>query len=120
MIVCIEREGTFAVGWQHSHNHQCGNVGLDVLKYRVCIKADPTNIGNDEGYILDNNDLPRYFKTKYAHVKDFVSCEHIVQVAVRDFEKMCKANKVWPLSIKVSVQGITDSWISAEQEYPQR
>lgn len=117
MKISIQREGNFAIGWEHSHNHQCGNVGLNVLRYRVEIWANHDQLSHD-GYILDNNDIPKYFDKKYRDVTDFVSCEKICMFAVREFMQKFGTDKNYYAEsitrIKVSIQGISDSWISAE------
>jgi hypothetical protein len=113
MKISIEREGEFPVGWHHSHNHQCGNVGTPILRYRVQIDCDRACL-NPDGWIIDNNALPGYFTKKYADVKDFVSCEHIAACAVQDFYKECRGVGSFPSYVKVWVSGIPGSWISAE------
>lgn len=116
MLIRIARTGSFAVGWRHSHDHQCGNVGTNVLGFDVVIEADGDDL-NPSGYIIDNLEIPRYFDTTYSAVKDFVSCETIAKRAVRDLHTLCVAEGARPSLVRVGVSGIEHSMISAETRF---
>ena len=113
--ISIHREGEFAVGWTHSHDHQCGNVGTNIVHYAVRIEGDDQHLSRD-GYLCDNNAIPALF-AHYQHVKDFQSCEHIARMAVltlkarigRDPEYATRVDR-----IVVEVTAIEHSGIAAE------
>ena len=117
LTIGIHREGQFPVGWHHSHDHQCGNVGTGVLSYKVEIVGNSEHLSKD-GYLCDNNSIPMYFSEKYQNVKDFLSCEHIAQTAVKDFLAHFESgNPEWAPQvdrIRVEVTGIEHSGIWAE------
>lgn len=113
MKITIEREGSFPVGWKHSHDHQCGEYGTSILHFRVKIEGSTEHL-NKKGWIIDNNEITNYFETKYADVYDFQSCEHISAQACRDLEKIVKAGGSHVNLITVSTSGIPRSWITAE------
>ena len=113
--ITIEREGTFAVRWTHSHAKQCGSYGSNVFHFRVAIKGSAARM-NKNGWFIDNNDIPAYFKRVYGRVRDFVSCENVVRNACRDFAAFCGKQGSHPEKITVSIQGIAGSWITCEWE----
>lgn len=118
MRLCIEREGEFPVGWTHSNHKQCGNVGTPILQFRVAIECDHEAL-TPEGWIIDNNAIPSYFREKYERVKDFQSCEHIAATAVEELFHNCKLAGSRPCSVRVSVTGIPGSWITAHKRTDQ-
>lgn len=116
MIITIKRKGSFPVGWTHSHDHQCGQKGTSILHFKVEIQAKHIDL-NPNGWIIDNNDIVRYFEEKYKHVKDFLSCEHISMQACRDLYQIIRDGGARARHIAVSTTGISGSWITAEDDF---
>ena len=116
-VISIQRSGSFAVGWKHSHSHQCGHYGDSVLRFDVDIRGFVFEMGPD-GWLCDNNEITSYFVNKYQEVKDFLTCEHIARVAVHDMRVIVQKNKSFPRYIRVSISGIEHSTITVRWAEP--
>lgn len=113
MKLTIEREGEFPVGWTHSHDHQCGNKGTQIMHFRAKIEGLATDC-NKQGWMIDNNDIPGYFAKTYKHVKDFQPCEKIAEKACREFREVVAKSGARCRCVTVAVSGIPGSWITAQ------
>jgi hypothetical protein len=115
LSLVIERHGDFAVTFKGSNASQCGALGTQILRYVVRITGSEDHL-TDQGFIIDNNDIHRYFVNTYKDVQDFESCERIATKACRDFKAMFG---VGPLSnvhvseIAVTVGGSPQAGITA-------
>jgi hypothetical protein len=114
--ITIEREGSFSARVTHSRAKQCGSYGTDVFRFRVKITGKVNRL-NKNGWLLDNNDIPAYFKRVYSKgVRDLLSCERVVQDACIAFATFCHQNGSIPEKIEVGIQGIAGSWITCTWE----
>lgn len=112
-LITLQREGQFTVNWTHSHNKQCGNVGQQILQYRVVVKGRLNKLGPN-GWLMDNNDIPHYFEKRYKSVANFHSCEKIAAIACRELSQIVRSHESELESIAVSVSGIQGSLITCE------
>lgn len=87
MDLQIQRVGRFRVNFKGPNTNQCGQKNVTrELRYKVEITGDDTVL-DQQGFIIDNNDIDRYFQEKYG-VEDgfeFQSCENIAQEACKAF-----------------------------------
>jgi hypothetical protein len=110
-VISLRRAGAFEVGWK-MHKEQCGYYGERQMTYDVCIKGRETDC--PAGWLLDNNDVPQYFKVTYRRINKFQSCETIASRAVDDFRRICRKYRAEPFYIRVGISGIAQSEIACE------
>lgn len=107
----LRRTGSVVVGAK-LYRAQCGYHGERLLTYDVTVKG--REIDCPRGWLLDNNDIPRYFEETYGNVREFKSCEEVASRAVDAFMKIAASYKATPTYIRVGVSGIKDSEIACE------
>lgn len=112
-VLTLRRSGSFEVGWR-THKAQCGRYGERTMTYDVIIRGLETQC--PKGWLLDNNDIPHYFETRYKRIREFRSCEAIASQAVDDFRRICSRYKSKPFYVRVAVSGIKNSEIACEWE----
>lgn len=108
----LSRHGSFAVE-SPRRDSQCGNIGTDVLTYRVTVRGVEADL-NASGWLLDNNDVPRYFQSRWHSVDVFPSCERLARTACLDLADLIRSNGGNAAYIAVSVSGIPGSEITCE------
>ena len=107
----LRRSGSVVVGARLIRS-QCGYHGERLLTYDVTVSG--REIDCPRGWLLDNNDIPRYFEETYSEVREFKSCEAVASRAVDDFIALTAVYKARPTYNRVAVSGIKDSEISCE------
>jgi len=111
-VLTLRRSGSVVVG-ARLIRAQCGYHGERLLTYDVTVSG--REIDCPRGWLLDNNDIPRYFEETYGDVREFKSCEAVASRAVDDFITiMTESYKARPVYVRVAVSGIKDSEISCE------
>lgn len=113
MELLMRRVGQFDVYWTHDNTTQCGQAGTERLAYDVRIEANDRCL-DENGFIIDNNDIDGYFKRKYRRVRKFESCEKIAMVACEEIRAML-GDKPFR-SIEVTIAGskmarLTAKWV---------
>lgn len=91
--VTVYRTGTFTVAAPEVEG-KCGVFGKTEFRYDVWFTAGQDDL-DDQGFIIDNAVLHRYFLKKYGIAEvcgAFVSCEIMVLDAIKDFRMR------WPMA----------------------
>lgn len=114
----VNREGQYTVKNVENFQSQCGHVGQREYKYFVTVEANNKKLNND-GFIIDNDYIDKYFKTKY-HKKEmpWESCEVMVCKAldyfVTAFKREPELKKIDLQRVYVRVHGSSFSFIEGE------
>jgi len=89
--------------------NQCGSVGERRIRYHVAIVGNPSNL-NPKGFVLDNNEVQRYFDEKYSKVEgDLPSCELMAMEACEDLASRSGC----PVRVEVTVGGNPEAGLTA-------
>lgn len=110
LTVSLNREGSFHVNCVGDDSTQCGIRGSTrTLFYKVFIRGREDCL-TPEGFIIDNNDVQKYFEETYQHcdVETFPSCETMACRAVRSFHGMFGQGQLANVKvnhIRVSISG---------------
>jgi hypothetical protein len=86
---------------------------MTVLHYRVRIEGRPEDL-NGNGYLLDNNTIANYFAKKYRNIANFVSCEEIAKMAVKELCETVIREGGHCRRVVVSIQAIPGTWVTAD------
>lgn len=112
MILTLQRQGEFRVGQCGDDTTQCGMRGTRTLHYDVSIRSTERQL-NENGFIVDQLEIQRYFDTRYQVVPRFLSCEEIACEATKGLRKLVGPRRC--NSIKVTIApgpnaGLTAEW----------
>lgn len=82
--VTLDTHGSWHVEHESDGHDRCGpKDATRVLDYRVKVSGAPALL-DDQGFLIDWQDIRRYFVTNYTNLGHFPSCEQIAVHAVRD------------------------------------
>lgn len=110
LILTLERSGQFSVRYTEDNTNQCGPTRLtDILTYRVKLTMSADTL-DENGFVVDNMFVDRYFKETYRLVPVFESCE---KIAIRTCRDMRKALGSRLLGVEVSIAGMKEAVLTA-------
>lgn len=82
--VTLDTHGSWRVEHESDGHDRCGPKGVTrELDYRVKVSGAPALL-DDQGFLIDWQDIRRYFIQKFTRLGHFPSCEQIAVHAVRD------------------------------------
>lgn len=105
MKLTLARRGIFRVGECGDDTTQCGLRGTRRLNYHVSITSTEKQLDRN-GFIIDNNEIERYFYEKFARVDRFLSCEEIACQATMDLRKLVGARRCTAVRVTIAPDGI--------------
>lgn len=110
----LERNGFIDVVATGDASRKCGPPGANRLSYRVFVECPDDSLDQD-GFLIDHNDLGKYFDEVWSKLIDFPSCERIAAKACRDIHDLMIERGSRPCGIEVTVAafgqaGITATW----------
>lgn len=110
----LERNGTVDVVATGDVSRKCGPIGANTLAFRVFVECPDTCL-DDDGFVIDHNELQAYFDRTWGKVTDFPSCERIAKQAIRELHDLMVEKGSHPCRIEVTVAafgqaGITAHW----------
>lgn len=111
MKLKMKRTGVFTVNPHAEAVHHCGVPRNFDLHYIVEIETSDDHL-DQNGFIIDNNEVHQYFAQTYRYISVFKSCELIAMEACEHFCRRVKGLD----AITVSVSGrpgaawLTSSW----------
>lgn len=86
--VTMTTKGSFHVEHESEAHDRCGPKGVTrQLDYTVTVTGAPASL-DVQGFLIDWQDVRRYFAETYSRVGHFPSCEQIAIHAVRDIAAM--------------------------------
>jgi hypothetical protein len=110
----VYRNGTFEVAAPEVEG-KCGVEGKTRFRFEAWFTATSADL-DERGFIVDNADLFRYFRDRYAQPDTgFVSCERMCLRALEDWQQL------WPYATKITarVWGLEDvTYVEATWELP--
>ena len=110
----LHRTGSFNVNRDAEDSTQCGFArGNRTCWFDVTIRS--MNQLDENGFLIDNNEVQHYFDRTYAGVTSFKSCETIALRAVNDLRDIVGHDRC--LSIKVEIKPGDYAGITAESEF---
>lgn len=87
-FVTLKTHGSWRVEHEHEAHDRCGPKGVTrQLDYTVTARGAPASL-DDQGFLLDWQEVRRYFVETFSSVGHFPSCEQIAIRAVRDIAAM--------------------------------
>lgn len=112
--------GNFHVHHEHDADDRCGPKGATrQMDYTVTVKSIPALL-DEQGFMIDWQDVRNYFNRTYATVGHFPSCEQIACQAVRDIGNLLPG-KLSYVSVTVGFHGgpaeMTAEWQAPEGWY---
>jgi hypothetical protein len=105
MKLTLQRQGTFSVGECGDDTTQCGMRGSRKLNYHVSISSTEKQL-DEQGFIIDNNEIQQYFDAKFYSVDRFLSCEQIACQATMDLRKLVGARRCKSVAVTIAPVGI--------------
>jgi len=113
MKMTLERNGSFMVNDKAEDHAQCGfRRGDRQVFFEVVIESDSACL-DENGFILDNNEVQHYFDRTYSDVEVFQSCESIAIRAIDDLREIMGYDRVF--SIRCTIKPGTHAGITAEK-----
>lgn len=116
LVLSVNRKGSFFIDESQCTESQCGYNTRRMYEWNVCIEATDKQL-TIERFVIDNNELSKYFNEKY-HVEKckVISCEDVACEAVEYFKNIFKEK--YPFidlkRIKITISGAGESFITAE------
>lgn len=112
MKLTLTRKGSFTVGECHDDTTQCGMRGSRNLHYSVAITSTERQL-DSQGFIIDNNEIQRYFDEQYRKVARFLSCEEIACAACEGLKKLVGSRRCRSIAVTIAPYG-TPAGLTAE------
>lgn len=111
----MKRSGSFQANWLSNEN-VCGVDPSKRPVYTFECEMETTNQLDEQGFIVDNNEVVRYFTDKYSGPEPVASksCERIARAAVAHFLRMLDDHGQTPLRVAVSVSAMSQATLTCE------
>lgn len=120
MKLTLQRQGTFSVGECGDDTTQCGMRGTRRLNYHVSITSTEKQL-DEHGFIIDNNEVQRYFDEKFYRLDRFLSCEAIACQATQDLRTLVGRRRCTSVTVTIAPgehAGLTAEWSARTINYP--
>lgn len=106
--------GTFTVESANDETCRCGPIGTTrTISYRVLVVSCPADL-DPRGFMVDWQDIDRYFTDTFRHLDKFPSCELIAIQAVRDIVSLVGPERCSAVTVIVGTgaipAGMTARW----------
>jgi hypothetical protein len=110
----LNTTGTFTVESANDETCRCGPIGTTrTISYRVLVISCPADL-DSRGFMVDWQDIDRYFADTFRHLDKFPSCELIAIQAVRDIVSLVGADRCSAVTVIVGTgaipAGMTARW----------
>lgn len=110
----LERSGEFSVRYSKTNAHQCGpSLETDVLTYVVRLTMTDESL-DENGFVIDNFEIAKFFHDSYHEVKVFQSCELIALGALKHWKSRL-GDKL--LAMEVTIAGMPQARITASERW---
>lgn len=111
----MRRSGSFQANWVSNEN-VCGVDPSMRPVYTFECEMETTNKLDAQGFIVDNNEVVRYFTDKYSRSApvEAKSCERIARAAVSYFLRLLDEHGQTPLRVAVTVSAMTQAALTCE------
>lgn len=111
----MKRSGSFRANWIDTQN-VCGVNPTTRPNYNYHCELETTDKLDDNGFIMDNLLVDKYFQSKYASYWPVMplSCELIAKRAVENLVRMLEDHGQTPIRVAVTVGGSTEAMLTCE------
>lgn len=116
MTFRMKRNGSFQANWISNLN-VCGVDPSTRPVYTYSCELETTDNLDDQGFIVDNNEVVKHFTDRYAKYETYpLSCELIAKEAVEYFQSLLKSHGQEALKINVTVSAMSQAELTCSWE----
>lgn len=105
MVVELERTGSFNCKRGSSNPGRCGKDDLADFTYKVILRCRSENLDNND-FVTDHFDIPKYFKETFENEAIVLSCEMIAMRAVMHFYSKLKPRMEY-ISVNIVAENVS-------------